>query len=171
MKKLIYLFVLASTLILTSCSSDDTNNIIPPIENFIEYDGKIIPISSAIIEDFKGIFNNTYYSYDVLLTGELDGVEYFTVLVLLSPIEGDNVVFTPGTFGYLPTPPSSPSFYLESAELELNEIFESSAKAGEVIVSGEAPNYNVSADLTLANDKKITIKYSGEFRIVDQTPN
>jgi hypothetical protein len=168
MKKLFFLFALSSITIFSSCSNDDdaVKN-----SNNITFDGKTVPISSAIIEDFKGIFDNTYYNYDFLFTGILDGKEYFVDLVLLSPIEGGNISFTTGTFNYSSSRPSEPRLYLEAGGLEIDQKEEFSLKSGKVTVSGSDTNYNVTATITLENDKILTLKYDGKLKVVDAVNN
>lgn len=51
MRKIIYLFILSTTFILSSCSKDDDGG--TAAEDTIVVDGTTIDISSALIEDYR----------------------------------------------------------------------------------------------------------------------
>lgn len=167
MKKIIYLFVLTTAFVFTSCSKDDDNNDSPdPItENQISHDGAAVDITSVEIEDF-GAFEG-YYNYDFYLDGTAEGIGYSFYAELFSPLNGGDS-FTGGTFIFSTvTPTDPPAHYFTIASLEIGNV-ELDVIAGNIVVSGSGSNYSISGTLTLENDTTVVIDYSGEFTIIDE---
>lgn len=169
MKKIIYLFVLASALFTTSCSSDDDSTT-PETSNQISFNELNIPISRAIVEDFGPEIRTNYYNYDFTLIGTDNDIDYELYMELFSPITGDNEVFTTGTFIYTDfvDVTEDTGFHFSSADLFIDDQI-ISATAGDITVSGgNDNNFTIVADLTLPNNEVITLSYSGSFEFFDE---
>ncbi len=158
MKNLIYLFSLLSIISLSSCSSDDDGS---SGGGTISFDGKEISIQNALIEDYGA--DGDHYNYDFTLTGTDGNTPYIVYFELFSPLSA-GTGFETGTFNYVQGSIGTDIYYFSVAELIIGQQ-ENLATAGQVVVSGEGDNYTVTANLTFADDRTLTLTYSGAFRV------
>lgn len=166
MKKLIKLtcFSLFIMLSAASCSSDDDSSSNDNSSNTIEYLDETIDVTSAIIEDFGTTTIDSYYNYDFILTGDLDGISYEFYVELFS--EGINE-FRTGTFEYTSTEfADSDEFYYENATFEFGDTY-LDVVGGDITVTGSGDDYSITGTLTLDNDETVTISYDGIFSVID----
>ncbi len=159
MKKITYLFILATSLIVSSCSSDDDSG--ATLSNSMTYGGEEISISSAVIEDYGADFGT--YNYDFTFEGTTNDTNYTFYAELFSPIIEGETGFRTGTFNYTTSEPNEPAFFFTIAYIEVNNT-KINVDGGKIIVSGAGTNFTFTTDVALANDTSLNISYSGEFQ-------
>ncbi len=162
MKKITFLFAFVSALVMTSCSSDDDNSMVETT-NQISYAGAFVEISQTLVEDYGDTEKSGHYNLDFTLNGTDDSIDYEFYAELFSPISGDNVVFTPGTFIFLAETPETPAFHFDTVRLRVDGTSYRAVGGTVTISGGENNNYTIVADIQLDNNEMVTVSFSGTF--------
>ncbi len=168
MKNLIYLLSSFSIIIFLSCSNDDPDivNIQVGLENEISYNNLLIKINESFINDF-GVSDITpnHYNYDFVLKGKLKDKTYLFYSSLYSPKVENESMFSTGKFIFSGSSPSNSIFYIERAYIAENGIL-IDANQGEIIINKAEENiFTIQANLTLVNNAKLKIEFTGVFTI------
>lgn len=189
MKKLIFTFILASSLL--SCSSDDDNS---NNNNQLNVDGSNFTITDAKAVDNFRFFSETHAEYNFVLasapiTIEADPGSYFAYetdnakISLNLSIAALGDVFQNGVYQYNENLGfEEPNFnFFDAFEIYIDNnqngsYFDSGdnilfATSGTVTVSGTAPNYVLNFDVELSNGQNFEYTYNQGFDYVDNRAN
>ncbi|WP_210489635.1 hypothetical protein [Rufibacter aurantiacus] len=174
------LILLFCSFLVTSCSKDDDEEVIPPLENQLEYNDVKYDLATVLSVDLGAAgfsTTETHYGQAFLLSDYVaTGTAAPKIILQLYMFSKGAASFGSGTFEFADveqadaeTKYKDKNFFFDSALLidlngdeEMDENTETfMIKAGTIKLSGTAGNYNIECDVTLENNKGLLAQYSG----------
>jgi hypothetical protein len=177
MKKLLYLACLLGLLSAGGCNKEAEEP-----ANLATLGGQSYALKRGLALDY-GTFEDSHHNLDFFITDDADlsiGSEQVNgkILIYLELFSAGDTGFKTGTFTYNSSSDiaDQPFFRYADVSVDINNDgileFEEGLMeviGGHVTVSGTSPDFTVSYDLLLPNNKKLLGRYSGSYEYIDRS--